>query len=557
MFTAEEEQKYRKAFSNQDQFSFTEYGFANQGLDIIDLDTWGEEKPESSLPYLEYAYSNLSSAAQKLLLCLAEFNKFIDKSDIPNYIEQLKIFEPLQDYPFDQFNAAIQQGIKSRLLAAMDDDGRFLMIHPELPDFLQSQLDRNNQVIRSTLREGFKNHYQGLAISYQHLMESQDDEERELGLFFCRLEYENLYNALQICLDKQAGINIYFCLDKYLESISDRASNLKLAELVCQHLEKYPNKFIKSKLGYQVAFAIEKCGSYQLDAKQYQKARKSYEKTLKIYAALENVEDKQKQIWQAAAYHQLGRVYQELGDYPQAKRNFQQALDINIKYGVSEALSSEARYECAGTYNQLGIVAQALGEYAQARQNFQQALEIFSEYGDSYECARTHHLLGIVAQQLGEYEPARSHYQQALDIFDEIGVSEALPGEARNFSARTYHNLGSIAQKLQEYEQARQNYQQALDIKIASGDRQNCAGTYFQLGRVAEELGELEAAKANYLQALQITTEFSDRHNLEICLRNLTRFFQVTQDESLLVAMSEILGVSVEEILNLSIVNSQ
>ncbi|MBU7585403.1 MAG: tetratricopeptide repeat protein, partial [Nostoc sp. TH1S01] len=108
--------------------------------------------------------------------------------------------------------------------------------------------------------------------------------------------------------------------------------------------------------------------------------------------------------------------------------------------------------------------------------------------------------------------------------------------------------LGMVAQKLREFEQARRNYQQALEIKIEYGNRYACASTYFQLGRLAEELGELEEAKVNYLQALQITAEFNDDYRLEFSRRNLARFYQVTQDESLLAAVSEILGVSVEEV---------
>jgi 2-oxoisovalerate dehydrogenase E1 component len=38
-------------------------------------------------------------------------------------------------------------------------------------------------------------------------MESKEPQERQLGIFFCRLEYENLYQALQICLANQENID--------------------------------------------------------------------------------------------------------------------------------------------------------------------------------------------------------------------------------------------------------------------------------------------------------------------------------------------------------------
>jgi tetratricopeptide (TPR) repeat protein len=49
------------------------------------------------------------------------------------------------------------------------------------------------------------------------------------------------------------------------------------------------------------------------------------------------------------------------------------------------------------TYHQLGIVAQALREFEQARRNYQQALQINIEFGDRYLCS-TYHQLGRVAQ---------------------------------------------------------------------------------------------------------------------------------------------------------------
>ncbi|WP_245894880.1 tetratricopeptide repeat protein, partial [Nostoc cycadae] len=68
------------------------------------------------------------------------------------------------------------------------------------------------------------------------------------------------------------------------------------------------------------------------------------------------------------------------------------------------------RYSCASTYHQLGIVAQELREFEQARRNYQQALDIKIEYGDRYSCASTYGQMGIVAQELGEFEEARRNY---------------------------------------------------------------------------------------------------------------------------------------------------
>lgn len=144
------------------------------------------------------------------------------------------------------------------------------------------------------LQEGFKNHYLGLAAYYNQLMKSKDAQERQLGIFFCKLEYENLYNGLQICLDKQESISIYFCLDKYFELINDIKSNLKIAELIYHKLEKYPKEFLQNENGYEVVIAIDYLANCYLQTKDYQKAQELYQKELTILSEVENTELRRK-----------------------------------------------------------------------------------------------------------------------------------------------------------------------------------------------------------------------------------------------------------------------
>jgi tetratricopeptide (TPR) repeat protein/nucleoside-triphosphatase THEP1 len=469
-----------------------------QGLQGADekIDFASEDKTKSILKCVEYSHSNLSPEAQKILICLAPFSGFIDRKYIDNYIKQLQKLEPFQNYQFDKLDDAIQEAINWGLLSPVDNDSPLLTIQPVFPYFLKTKLATVDAATREALQEGFKNHYLGLSGYYNHLMESKDAQERQLGIFFCKLEYENLYNGLQICLEKQESINIYFCLYKYFELINDNPSNLKLAETVCQHLDNYSTAFIKSELGYQIAFAIARLGECQLQAQQYKESQKSYEKTLQIYDALESQEERQKQLWKASTYHQLGNVAHEMREYAQARDFYQQALSIKIEFGD--------RYEQAGTYHELGIVAQEMREYAQARDFYQQALSIYIEFGDRYEQAGTYHQLGYVAQEMREYAQARDFYQQALTIFIEFGDHYS--------QAKTYNNLGIVAQEMREYAQARDFYQQALSITIEFGDRYSQAGSYHHLGMVAQEMREYAQAQDFYQQALSIYIEFGARY---------------------------------------------
>jgi tetratricopeptide (TPR) repeat protein len=498
----------------------------------VDLDNNQEtgDKTESILKCVEYSHSNLSIDAQKLLLCLAPFSGFIDRSNIQNYIKQLQKLEPFQDYAFEQFDAAIQEAINWGLLSRIDfspnpsppqppllrgeNEERLLEIQPIFPYFLKTKLNQLDEATREALQEGFKNHYLGLAGSYKRLMESKDADERQLGILFCKLEYENLYNGLQICLGKQESIAIFFCLAKYFELINDIQSNLQLSEYVCQTQEAYPPEIRRGEIGLEIVMALERLAYCYLETKKYQEAKDFYQKIVQLIQELGDFEEREKQRYLATTYHQLGGVAQELREYPQANAYYQQALDIYVEFGE--------RYSQARTYHNLGSVAQALREYPQANAYYQQALDIYVEFGERYSQARTYHNLGSVAQALREYPQANAYYQQALDIYVEFGE--------RYSQARTYHNLGSVAQALREYPQANAYYQQALDIYVEFGERYSQARTYHNLGSVAQALREYPQANAYYQQALDIYVEFGERYSQARTYHNLGSVAEEQED---------------------------
>jgi hypothetical protein len=72
------------------------------------------------------------------------------------------------------------------------------------------------------------------------------------------------------------------------------------------------------------------------------------------------------------------------------------------------------------------------------------------------------------------------------------------------------------------------------------------------LGWLAKGLGDLEEAKTNLLQACQIWAQFNDEYKVQtFSIPSLARLYETTKDESLLEAIAEIFGVSVEEVRRL------
>ncbi len=476
----------------------------------LELDRQGEDKTRSILKCVEYSHSNLSPDAQKLLLCLAPFSGFIWQGGIFDYGEELKKLEPFKDYPFDKFDAAIEEAINWGLLSPSQDVTTFLTIQPIFPYFLKAKLDDE---AREALEEGFKNHYIKLANYYNQLMQSKKAKKRQLGIFSCLLEYKNLYNALLLGLKKHETVNIFFCLFKYLNLIKDFATSLKLAEFVWEAQETYPEEMRTGEIGLDIVLILHRLATGYLQTKNYSQAKESYKQVIELTQQLKGIEELEKQLALANGYHGLGNVAQELREWDEARNNYHQALAIYIEYSAPGRGSLQDRCSQASTYHNLGRVASELREWDEARNNYQQALAIYIEYGapgrgslrDRCSQASTYHNLGRVASELREWDEARNNYQQALAIYIEYGD--------RYSQAGTYHNLGVVAQELREWDEARNNYQQALAIYIEYSDRYSQASPYHNLGMIALELREWNKARNNYQQALAIYIEYSDRYS--------------------------------------------
>jgi tetratricopeptide (TPR) repeat protein len=495
----------------------------------FDLDSGSEDKTKSILKCVEYSHSNLSPDAQRLLICLAPFTGFINRSVLDSYVEELQNLEQLQDYDFTDFDTVVQEAINWGLLEPIDGKSQLLSIHPIFPYFLKDKLSSLNEVIAKLLQEGFKNHYQRLASCYNLLMESKDPKEQQVGIYSCRLEYENLYHALKISIKNQESIYIFSCLTAYLQLVKDIKSLLKLSEFVCQAQENYPPEICIDRIGLETLISRGILAKSYFGIKDYQKSRENYLKVIELCQTLKSLPEIEVKSLLSTIYHGLGMLAEELREYPEAKQNYHTALKFKL----------ESSYEQASTYAQLGNLALLEGEYGEARQYYQQALDIFVEYNELYSQASIYHQLGMLAEELHKYDEAEQNYQQALLIFIEY--------DDRCAQANSYHQLGNLAYLVKNYCKARQNYQLALSICIEYNDLYAQATTYSQLGKLAEAEENLPEAIQNQLKALTIFSQFKHMQGFQVVLSHLFLFYQTTRDKSLLENISQILGVTVEK----------
>jgi tetratricopeptide (TPR) repeat protein len=224
----------------------------------------------------------------------------------------------------------------------------------------------------------------------------------------------------------------------------------------------------------------------------YDEATRQYQHALDIDARLGNQAD------MASSYNQLGILAQNRGDYDEAARQYQHALDIDARLGNQAGMAS--------CYNQLGTLAYLRENYDEAARQYQRSLDINMRLGNQDSMANSYHGLGLIAQNRGDYDEATRQYQRALDIFERLGNQASM--------ARLHNQLGNLAYVRGDYDEVTGHYQHALEIRERLGDQAGMANSYHQFGIVAQDRGDYDEATRQYQRALDIFERLGNQANI-------------------------------------------
>ena len=157
--------------------------------------------------------------------------------------------------------------------------------------------------------------------------------------------------------------------------------------------------------------------------------------------------------WRAAAYTNLGNVYQIRGDLDRAEGMYQKALEINEALGRKEGM--------AINYTNLGNTYQIRGDLDRAEGMYQKALEIDEAMNNKEGMAANYTNLGSIYKTRGDLDRAETMYHKALKIDEAMGNKEGM--------ARNYYNLGIVYRTRGDLDQAKTMYRKALTLFEAIG----------------------------------------------------------------------------------------
>jgi len=213
----------------------------------------------------------------------------------------------------------------------------------------------------------------------------------------------------------------------------------------------------------------------------------------------------QEQDAQASILAKMGSLHRDLGDYAEARRLYQESLDIAQQLGD--------RATIAQALNNLGLMAQDQGDYAEARRLYQESLDTAQQLGHRAGVANTLHNLAMLAHRQGDYAEARRLYQESLDIAQQLGDRAGV--------AISLHQLGMLAQDQGDYAEARRLYQESLAAKQQLGHRAGVANTLHNLAMLAHRQGDYAEARRLYQESLDIKQQLGDRAGVATSLAQL------------------------------------
>jgi tetratricopeptide (TPR) repeat protein len=239
-----------------------------------------------------------------------------------------------------------------------------------------------------------------------------------------------------------------------------------------------------------------------------------------------------------------GLVYQQVGDYRRAKKDFEKALELASSLGnrekVGRALKNlssiyiyrrqfEEAYECSlktlrhamGT-DDTGLEADSLaafgniylfsGRYDRALKFYHEALERDRKNHDRMRASKITMNLGVIHWYKEEYTLAQSYYQLSLEMLRESGD--------RTFQPLCLNNIALICLQRGLFSRALALCQEALTLSKETGNTTIEAYSYNHISEIYQRIGAYSRALEWIRKAVGLIARVKDRGSKADFLRN-------------------------------------
>lgn len=471
----------------------------------VDLDKGNDqEKTKSIVKCIEYAHSNLSDNAQKLLLCLAPFQSVINLAPnvIKNYFDALQKESQFKDYPFHELEQVVQEAVQNGFMqeGSSNASAQLITLQPVFTYFLKNKLGTEISSLKQSLERAFISHYRYLSSWFNELITSKVPKDKQRGEWIIGQEYENLFQVLNLLLVQQVGVKkIVEVMIKYLDKRNLHAQQLAVVEMVYGKMHRYDAQVLAGETGYDFLRIKLILANAYLTSNQYNKALQNLEELEVLYDTHPYInQNPDLQRDKGSIYHAFGNVALNRREFHNAEDYYQKAMNVYEHY--------QDVFRQGQIYTNLGITAMNQKESQRAGDYWQKALAIFEQYQDLFEQGQVYQNLGLNAHQYeNAFQKAKDYLHKALAKYEQ--------DQNVFMQGRAFINLGAVSRKQQDYQGARDYYHKALAIFVPLNDFQRQGMLYFNLGVAAHEQRDYEGSEDYWQKALAIFVNRQDVHS--------------------------------------------
>ena len=317
-----------------------------------------------------------------------------------------------------------------------------------------------------------------------------------------------------------------------LERLLDK-SFLRLDENDRYQMHEVLRRYAAGTLGPEAAAVSARYADYYADFAAAQHKLLNSDRQQEALATVSRELDNLMAAWRWTLEHAgepdnealLGRYTDGLWAYFDDRGLYRDGLDL-FERALAAAPQEPATEAAVRVWTYLRLAAgffhQRLGQYPQARRYYEQCLETYRRLEDLAQIGHCLYYLGAVASNAGELEDALDYLQETLTI------NRRLESERR--VANTLTKMGSVLELLGRYEEAEKTLRQALALKREAGQPIGIAISLNNLALLLWRTGHYDEAETRFREALAINREMGNQDSEAYCLGNLARVLMTRGD---------------------------
>ena len=236
---------------------------------------------------------------------------------------------------------------------------------------------------------------------------------------------------------------------------------------------------------------------------RYNEAICEYNKILKIYTKLNNID-------KACIKNYLGIIYNEIGDFKKAIKYYNSAINLALKYEHQHSL------ELANFYNNLGSLFEEIGNFEESQDGYKKSLKILTKYfkDNNADLANLYNNIGVLFFKKKEFLKSKKYYLLAIENLN--------PEKDWKLISTIFNNLGIIYDEKSDYDMALLYFEKSLEIRLSNYNKYHfeISNSYNNIGSVYRKIKSIDKAKYFYNLALTIR-----RRNIEYNINGIARIY--------------------------------